>query len=731
VSNIHELDIDLQGLQARRLITERNASEPLLAASAALDLLRLWANNADEIATGQHGADGGNATSLSQAAAASDLWALSPSRLVLCQVVMPPEVADNVSLRKVWPTDRLSLIDLLIRYLQGGVGDKNGDSSHEMLPTLLAADVLSLALMHAKRSGQTLHVSVAETLLIRSAAELSGVLLRSIANVASLVSALGPKRDMSLNEGIQLRYGLASLRLLRICLDFGPPVVVAVLGPKNSAILDQITGIVSVAASSLCNVTSFEHLSLDAVSTSQVRLTSACIDVLLTLWRSSCGPSKTVSTEISAITDAVKIDVVTDLISIITQFTRLLPKDGPDQAPKSVHLASILLAGTSKALDILIVEMSRDSKDKNVASEKTRVMISDMMQTSFPSLSRCFIRIDGALGVARCWLSFQASFQAFKFIGVRDPLPVLTSFPAVYGSQIESHGTQDSLCDTVAAMGWLLSLEGMADISEAGDILTSTNAYRFLLSNQLLLVSSWGQFALMYSFCEVPAGNLTNRDDSRARTLFMAQAVLKELTRMVTDMEEAQIAVSEKFLSHKGGSSAYVLVGLLLEMMSKHFLDVRASGRKTPTGPERAALIDMLGQLKSIMEKLLYTTYPVQPSGPLISLAVMTYPPRSDQPSERIQEDTLYVSSPDVGPMYSHGLLIIRRHLLFIQRKCSFPRRVVPFRSVCWLLRSYASPRLIRYARRQTLSLFRSLRQRISSLLFYLILSEWSAKCWV
>jgi hypothetical protein len=658
VSNIHELDTGLQDLQAGRLTTEPNASEPLLAASAALDLLRLWAAHVDEIVTGRHGVDGESATSLSQAAA-SDLWARSPSRLVLCQVAMPPEVAENGSLSKVWPTDRLSLIDLLIRYLQGGVENQSGVSSYEMLPTLLAADVLSLALVHAKQSGQTLHIPVAETLL-RCVAELSGVLLRTIENVASLVSTLGPKGDLSLEEGIQLRYGLASLRLLRICVDLDPRVLVAVLGPENSALLDEIIGIVNVAASSLCDATSFEQLSLDAVSTSQVRVTSACIDVLLSLWQSSCVLSKTVATEIFAITDAIKNDVVADLISIITQFSRLLPKDGPQQAPRSVHLVTILLAGTSKALDILLVELSRDLKDRKVANEETRVMISDMMRASFPTLSKSFIRIDGAVGVARCWSSLEAFFQAFEFIGVRDPLPVLFSFPAVYRSQIESHGTQDSLCDTVAAMGWLSSLQRMAEISEAGDLLTSANAYRLLLSNQLLLVSSWGQFALMCSSCEEPAGNLTNRDDSRERTLLMARSVLTELNRMATDMEEAQIAVSEKFLSHEGGSSAYVLVGLLLETMSKHFLDVRASGRKTPTGPERAALIDMLEQLKNTMEKLLSATYPVQPSGLFISVAVTPYQSWSGQSSGSIQEDTLYVSRPDVGRMYSYGLLTRR-----------------------------------------------------------------------
>jgi hypothetical protein len=151
-----------------------------------------------------------------------------------------------------------------------------------------------------------------------------------------------------------------------------------------------------------------------------------------------------------------------------------------------------------------------------------------------------------------------------------------------------------------------------------------------------------------------------NRDDSQERTLLMARADITELNHMATDMEEAQIAVSKKILLHEGGSLAYVLAGLLLETMSKHFLDVRASGRKTPTGPERAALIYMLEQLKNTMEKLLSVTYPIQPSGPFISVAVMPYQSRSGHSFERIQEDTLYVSPPDVGRMYSYGLLTRR-----------------------------------------------------------------------
>jgi hypothetical protein len=95
-----------------------------------------------------------------------------------------------------------------------------------------------------------------------------------------------------------------------------------------------------------------------------------------------------------------------------------------------------------------------------------------------------------------------------------------------------------------------------------------------------------------------------------------------------------------------------VLAGLLLETMSKHFLDVRASGGKSPMGAERAALIDMLGQLKDTMEKLASATYPIQPSAPFPSLAVTTYPARLGQSAEKLQEDTLYVSLMSVAYVF-------------------------------------------------------------------------------
>jgi len=627
VANIHELGIDLQGFQARGWTSEATAMEPLLAASAALDVLRLWELSVDEIVAEQHGIQSGDVTSLSHAAA-SELRALSPCRLIFSRLVRPPVVEGSNSLRQVWPTDTLTLFDVLIRYLDGAGDDDGSDAPDDKVPSFAAADVLSLALVNAQQFDQALRVPLAD-IVIRCAPELSLVANQAIMDAAVLTPASGQIRELSLEEDMQVRKALASLRLLSICMDLDPRVIVAICGCEGSP-LDGIINILKSAASSLRDGTSLEQIAGDALLTTQVRVASASIHALLSLWKSSC--TSNASRDVSDIVAGFRRNVIADLVVVIEFAALGLSTANFPEVSSVLHVAAVLTATASDALEILTVEMSRELGEISDSEKQARSMVSDLMKASFPSLSRAFSKINAAVATAHSWSQLESPARSLRHVSVQDPRSVLCSFPATYRSQVESHRSQENLCDIVAASSWALPLQGATEISE--EALKMSNACFILTSKQLVLVTSWGRFATMFSI----AGEET-LEASRDLTMLTTRTVLVDLGRIAAVIEEAQMLVSENYLPLDVGMAANVLSGLLVETLSSHFRMVSTS--QAMPSVDLSGLIEMLVQLDSIMEKLRSSTCVNRPSRHVISLVFPSYLLRE---MNKIREDTANVS---------------------------------------------------------------------------------------
>ena len=644
VSNIHDVDINLAAFRERGWTDEDNEMEPMQAASAALDVLRLWALHVDEIIAEQYGVDETKAPSLSQTAA-SDLRALSPYRLIFCQVAKPPVVEESTSLSKVWPTERLAFLDLLIRYLSPSSQEQeDNDYSQEALPGLATADVLSLSFVHAKyaESSQTIQLPIVET-VIRCRNEMVLGIVQSVTSAVGLTT-WGQREELTLEETMRIRYGLASLRLLRTCMDLDPRIVIAFCGAEDCTLLDEISGVVKAFASSMKDIVSLEEIACDKVATSQLRMAAGAINVLLSMWKSSHNPSKLVTAEVFAIIDTIKRNIVEDLVTTIMHLSRLLSGELPGQVPVAMYLASVCSSGTSKSLEILLLELSREFDGAYTADEELRRSMKELVGERFLSLSDNFSKLDVAVA-AQFSLNLTSFFKPFRYMAVHEPTPILCSFPAVYLSKLESHqSTEDNLCDIATASRWVSSPHRTADPSEAGDVLESANASHILVSNQLSLVSSWGRFAAICLSGDEAAGNQTGRETPGDKILLMADTVLKELDRIAIELGEGQMIFFEDFMSLDGGRSAYALAGLLLEITSKSFLVV-ADTMNLNHAAVKGSLVEMLEQLRKTGEKLFSTTCPLRTGLNDQSVTSTSNLSRTDQFSEKLQGERLRVSA--------------------------------------------------------------------------------------
>ena len=640
VSNVHELGIDLEGFQARGWTDEATAMEPLHAASAALDLLRLWALTVDEIVAEEHGIRSGNIRCLNQAAW-SDLRALGPHRLVFSQITRPPVVEGNRSLRQVWPTDTLSLFEVLIRYLDeadevnemGGLGEK-------VAPSLVAADVISLVLVNAKHFGQNFDIPVADV-VVRCALELCFVLNQTIMDVAALTLAQGHQtQEISPEDDMKIRKSLASLRLLSICMQLDARVVVVICSAESSP-FDGIVGILNSTASSIRDGTSLEQISADALLTSKLRVTSASIHALLTLWISSC--SRNTSQTVSDVVKAFKANVVADLVTLVKFAGFELSATDIPEDPSYFHIRSVLTAATCGALEVLAVELSKELEETPGTDTGAISLVGAMMGASFTSLSLAFSEISAAVAAARSWSKVESAVQSFRHVNVHDPRSILCSFLASYRSPMESHESQENLCDVVAASScwrfcWRSPLLKTAEESDE-NILKRTDARFIFLSKQLALVTSWGRFATMFSLAEERAGDNVSRDNAKERALLAIRIILVALGHVATDIEEAQMLVSENYLPFDVGVVANVLAGLLVETLSRHYNITRSS--KSVTSSETFSVVEMLVGLNSTIEKLLSSTSLNRPSRHVISLVFPSYLLKV---TDKIREDTKSVS---------------------------------------------------------------------------------------
>ena len=480
VSNIHEIGLDFQGFQERGWTNEATAMEPLLAASAALDLLRLWELSVDEIVSEQHGIRNGDETCLGEAAAV-ELRALSPCRLIFSQIVKPSIVEASHSLKQVWPTDSFTLFDVLLWYLEGACGENRVGASSENMPCLVAADVLSLALVKAKLFDQTFRIPFSDA-VIRSASGLSLVLNQAVMDATALMSGHDQSEELTTEDDRQVRKTLACLRLLSVCMELDPRVIVAIYGSESS-LLDGIINILNSAASSLRGDASFEQISIDARLTSHLRIASASVHAILTLWKSSCMPS--VSRGVSDVVVAARRNVVADVISIVECCSLSLSTASILEEPNSVHAAAVLASLASDALEVLATEMNRESGELAENVQRTRSRLGEILKASFPALSMTFSKINAAVTTAHSWSKLEKSMQSLTRVSVHDPRAVLCSFPASYRSQLESHETQENLCDVVAAMNWLLPMQKERHASVGA--LKMNNASFILLSKQLNL----------------------------------------------------------------------------------------------------------------------------------------------------------------------------------------------------------------------------------------------------
>ena len=601
VSNIHGLGIDLQGFQSRGWTDDATAMEPILAASAALDLLRLWLVAVDDAATEQDDA--------------ADIQEMSPCRLIFSQLVKPPIVEGTRSLRQVWPTDELTLFDVLMRYLDG---------ADEDVPSLLAADVLSLALVTSTKVDQSLCVHFTGN-VVRCAPELSLVLKQAITDIDAIVSAPGEGGgELSFDQDIQIRKGLASLRLLSLCLESESRIVDAICGFQSSP-LDRVVEILNSTSSLIRGGLTFEQLASNPVRTSLFRAASSSIHALLSLFKSSA--TMHASQNLSDVVTEIKRKIFGDLVTIIEFVGRALSTASTSTKPSLVHVVAVLTAAASDALEVLTIEMSKELNESQDSDKSAKKAVRGL-KTNFPFLSDSFGKVDAVLAMAQSWSKLKSNVKSVQ-VSIDDPRSLLCSFPATYLSHLESHQPQENLCDIVAASTWGLSIFTTQEISK--EILQHNNASFVLLSKQSSLVKSWGQMAIMSSLVQESDGELT------ADVLISTtQAVLASLARIATVAEEAQMLVPENFLPLDVGMIADLLAGLLVETSSRLSTVVSLSQDTV------LSLVGMLGELNGVQEKLLSSTRINRPNHHVISLVFPSYLLRE---TNKIRDDTSLVSS--------------------------------------------------------------------------------------
>ena len=117
------------------------------------------------------------------------------------------------------------------------------------------------------------------------------------------------------------------------------------------------------------------------------------------------------------------------------------------------------------------------------------------------------------------------------------------------------------------------------------------------------------------------------------------RTVLVDLGHIATDIEEAQMLVSENYLPLDVGIAADMLSGLLVETLSRYSRMI--SSMQTTNSSEMASVYEMLVELGSIMEKLLSSTCLNRPSRHIISLVFPSYQMRDNN---KVREDTALVS---------------------------------------------------------------------------------------
>jgi hypothetical protein len=602
VSNIHELGIDLQGFRSRGWTDDATAMGPILAASAALDLLRLWLVAVDDAAAEEQ--DG-----------ASDFQAMSPCRLIFSQLVRPPIVEGTRSLSQVWPTDRLTLCDVLIRYLDGAGED---------VSSLLAADVLSLALVPSKTFHQSLQVHFTDN-VVRCAPGLSLVLKQAITDIDAIASAPGEKEELSFDQDLQIRKGLASLRLLSLCLESESRIVDAICGSQSSP-LDSVVEILNSTSSVIRGGFSFEQLASDPVRKGQFRAASSSIHVLLSLWKSSATTHASQNT--LDIVAEIKRKIVGDLVTIVKFAGRVLSTANASTESSLIHVVAVLTAAASDALEVLTIEMSRELNESQDSDKSAKQAASDL-KTGFPFLSDTFGKVDAALSMAQSWSKLDSNIKSVKHVSIDDPRSLLCSFPATYLSHLESHHPQDNLCDIGAALTWGLPIFATQEISK--EILQRNNACFVLLSKQSSLVKSWGQMAIMSSIVHE-----RDRELAADELISMTQAVLASLARIAIVIEEAQMLIPQNFLPLDVGMIADMLAGLLVETSSRLSTVVSLSQSTI------LSLVGMLGELNRTQEKLLSSTRINRSNHHVISLVFPSYLVRE---SDKIRDNTTLVSS--------------------------------------------------------------------------------------
>lgn len=644
VNNIHELDVDLRVLQTRAWTDETTVAEPLLAASAALDLLRLWSLTASDTVVEKYGISKGSDSSLDQDAA-SELQSLSPCRLIFSDIIRPPFVERSSSLGQVWPA-RLSLFDILPRYMAGADDTENGDVvSSQALPTFTAADIMALALTDARQFSPALRFSIVDA-VVRSAPKLSFVLSRAIGNTFEVTSASGQARELLPEDDLLIRRGLASLRLLSSCLELDIRVVAEICKADRSPV-DGIISILNSTATTIRRGTSLAQIFTDPSLSCQLRLVSAAVYDLLILWKASCATNA--NKGVIDVVAAFKENVVSDLFAVVEFAALELATDVLDD-PKVVHVISLLDAAASSSLDILTEEMNKELVHAAPGSnKKVWSMVSNVMESSFSSLSNAFSKIDAAVMAAKSWSTIVTTMQSSRSSSVNDPLSVLCAFPAAFSSLIESHAYQENLCDIVATLSWVSPLQSTTGIPP--DALKTCNASFVCISKQLALVKSWGRFALMFSLEEESVVEL-----AKDVTLSMARTVLKDLGLIANVIEEAQMLVSgSNFLPYDVATVSNELAGLLFEKMSSYARDFSSFQITTPTEATKN-IVEMLVDLHRTTEKLLSSTNLNRPSHHVVSVTFPSYLPEMRE-TIVIREETLFVSEEVTGKLFEDGLI--------------------------------------------------------------------------